>query len=279
MATRHRRTDCTSDSQIGLPRAMDWPRRTCCGRSSCYFCHVCCKPLPPDDSAATVMPRVKLPVRVGIMLREERRKSTGLHAKVLAPEHVDIYSPDDAIPEFNPATTVVAFPSAQSTTWAEMENLDKVETLLLLCCPWQQYHRLLELPQLSGLRHVRIAKVPQASEFWRVPTKDEGHLSTIEALARLVEEYEEATTASSACSSSAAAEQPPGPAQQQQRSPLLFLFDLIREKIKSVGVANATLPWEGAAREKRRRELEQPLRVRQRSVGRTARAFHEYDAT
>ena len=133
---------------------MDWPRRTCCGRSSCYFCHVCCKPLPPDDSAATVMPRVKLPIRVGIMLREERRKSTGLHAKVLAPEHVDIYSPDDTIPEFNPATTVVAFPSAQSTTWAELDDVEQIDNLLLLCCPWQQYHRLLELPQLSGLRHV-----------------------------------------------------------------------------------------------------------------------------
>ena len=112
------------------------------------------------------MPRVALPIRVAVLLREERRKSTGLHAKVLAPEHVDVYSPDDAIPDFNPATTVVAFPSSKSKTWAELEGLDKIDTLLLLCCPWQQYHRLLELPQLAGLQQVAASVVLDHSDTW-----------------------------------------------------------------------------------------------------------------
>jgi hypothetical protein len=225
------------------------------------------------------VPRLELPLRVTVLLREERRKSTALHAKALAPDSVSVYQDDAEIPTFDPDTTAVAFPSARAKTWAEMgdEDVRSTRSLVLLCCPWAQHHKLLELPQLAGVRHVRITDVPSASGFWRVPQCDEGQVSTIEALAQLLEEYECRTAGcGGATDGSAPSTTAAGAKADAKRPALLYFFDLIRRKIASVG-AGGTLPWESAARAKRRSELEQPQRVRQRSVGRM-RGYHEYGA-
>ena len=226
------------------------------------------------ESAAAV-PRIALPIRVAVIMDEAPRKSTGLHAKVIAPDDTDLYDirsgDTSAIPQFDPAASVVAFPSASAQTWAELPDIGRITTVVVLCCPWQQHHKLLALPQLAGLHHVRIAQAPAASDFWRVPQQDHGHLSTIEALAMLLKEHGAARVATA---SSSAAEVEDAAA----RSPLLFFFDLIRRKIvgtRGSGAAGGCLPWESDAREKRRRELEQPQRVRRRSVGRT-RELHAY---
>ena len=219
------------------------------------------------------VPQLSLPIRVTVILHEERSKSTGLHAQVLAPDHVKLYDVRcggaSAMPSFDPATTAVAFPSADACTFAELadaNDIGSIRTLVVLCCPWQQYHKLVALPQLAGVRHVRIANVPEQSDFWRVPVQDAGHMSTIEALALLLEEYK-----------SAAAQSGVSIVESPARSPLLFFFDLIRAKIARVGGSARSLPWEGAAREKRRGQLEQPDRIKFRSVGRL-REYHSYGA-
>lgn len=186
--------------------------------------------------------------------------------------------------------------------------------LVVLCCPWQQPHKLLALPQLAGLRHVRVATAAVASLFWRVPTQDEGHLSTIEAIATLLGEYSAA--ACSTTGGEARAATAPAPTTQRcgpgavggqealsrsrwgacpqssdggEGSPafsperLLFFFELIRQTIAEraavAGVSAPPLPWESAARERRRRELVQPSRVRKRSVGRVRANFYAAGAT
>ena len=262
--------------------AHDWPRSMCCGKSSCYFCPQCCRALPPEDGSVKV-PRVSLPLRVAVILHEERRKSTGLHAQVLAPEHVVVHDVKrgQSFPPFDPATTVVAFPSADSQPWSELPDLDGIEQLVVLCCPWQMHHKLIELPQLLGVRRVRIANVPETSDFWRVPLHDAGHLSTIEALARLLDEYSLAAAGTAAATGGAAAATGGTAAASADelapRSPLLYLFDLIRAKIvRAGGEAGSCLPWESTARAKRRRELEQPDRVKVRSVGRL-RGYYAYE--
>ena len=64
---------------------------------------------------------------------------------------------------------------------------------MLLCSPWQQAHKLAALPQVRGLRHVRLAQTGCTSGFWRVPPHDGSsagtHLASIEALTRLLHEF------------------------------------------------------------------------------------------
>ena len=244
--------------------STEWTRHRCCDKSSCFYCPICWSPLPPDGYE---VPRVQLPLRVAIALREEPQKSTGVHAKVLAPASVDVYDAKTPLPAFDPATTVVAFPSADARTLSELPDLASVETVVMLCCPWQQPHKLLELPELAPLRRVRLSEQPGESRFWRVAARDGAdQLSTIEALAALLEEYGRA-----ARTADGAARQP-APA----RHPLLFFFDLIRAKITAEAASrntSASMPWSAARREKRRRDVEQPARVRERSVGRTRRLY------
>lgn len=152
-----------------------WRRERCCnGKSYCFFCPVCYRPL--GVPAGVNVPRVELPLRVAVMLREDRQKSTGIHVKALAPAHVDVYDSEADVPNFDAQSTVVAFPSAEARPWASLEGLDSIKTLVVLCCPWQAPHKLLALPQMQGLRHVSISGTLGASLFWRVPSHDEGHV-------------------------------------------------------------------------------------------------------
>ena len=175
--------------------SSSWRRARCCnGKSYCYFCPFCYMALGVPDGAA--VPRLRLPLRVSVLLRDGRQRSTSLHAKVLAPDDVDVFDcfeDEGGVPDFDPARTVVALPSEEACTWAELQGLESVDHLVLLCSPWQQAHRLAALRQVKQLRHVRIAGTGLGSGFWRIPPHDAGaagsHLSTIEALVHLVREY------------------------------------------------------------------------------------------
>jgi hypothetical protein len=141
-------------------------------------------------------------MHVSILLKDGQQRSTSLHAKVIAPDDVDIHScfgNTDEVPEFDPARTVVALPSEGAVTWAELDGLEAVDHLVLLCSPWQQVHKLAELPQVSRLRRVRIGGACISSGFWRIPPRDAGpggsHLATIEALVHLLREYPATTRA------------------------------------------------------------------------------------
>jgi hypothetical protein len=128
-----------------------WRRVRCCnGKSYCHYCVVCCSPLGAPEGVA--VPRVRLPMHVSILLKDGQQRSTSLHAKVLAPDDVDIYNcfgRTNDVPEFDPARTVVALPSEGAATWAQLDGLEAVDHLVLLCSPWQQVHQLAELPQVS----------------------------------------------------------------------------------------------------------------------------------
>lgn len=108
--------------------ASSWPRKRCCGKSSCFFCPLCCSPLPPDGQT---VPRLALPINVAVVLREERQRSTGVHAKVLAPEQVTLYEGDGSdMPCFEAASTVIAYPSAGAQCWEELDNLAGTQAML-----------------------------------------------------------------------------------------------------------------------------------------------------
>lgn len=70
--------------------------RQICGRcykSRKFFCYTCCSPVIDEQ----YFPKVKLPIKIDIIkhAREIDGKSTAIHAAVLAPEDVTIYTYPD----------------------------------------------------------------------------------------------------------------------------------------------------------------------------------------
>jgi DTW domain-containing protein YfiP len=100
---------------------------------------------------------VALPIKLDIVrhVRESRQKSTALHALVLgAPGSVRIAeTPDlDALGAFDPARTLLLYPSKESVTLAEMgEALRGVDRVVVVDSTWQQAASVLRSPQLQGL--------------------------------------------------------------------------------------------------------------------------------
>ena len=232
-----------------------WPRVRCCGKSYSYYCPVCYKSLAPPGVA---IPDVTLPLSVAVMLKDGRQRSTAMHAPVLAPRDVRVYEhPDYAgLPEsFDAENCVVAFPSDDAVPWTALDGLARVRTLILIDSPWQQAQKALALPQLAGLRRVKIDKPPAQVQFWRVAAHDSaGHLSTIEALALLLKEHGAATGSNF------------------DSDPLLFFFSLMRSRIleyhdrkeerrEREGLAPGRTPFDPERRDRFRRRFIQKERT------------------
>ncbi|KAH8310219.1 hypothetical protein KR044_000078 [Drosophila immigrans] len=92
-------------------------RHTCldCNRSRKFFCYNCHKPV---GELGKVLPRVTLPLNIDIIKHKKEidGKSTAVHAAVLAPDNVRIFTFPD-IPDYRDEPGVVLiFPSATSLT-------------------------------------------------------------------------------------------------------------------------------------------------------------------
>ena len=230
-----------------------WPRVRCCGKSYSYYCPVCYKSLAPPGVA---IPDVALPLSVAVMLKDGRQRSTAMHAPVLAPRDVRVYEhPYAGLPEFDAESCVVAFPSDDAVPWTALDGLERVRTLILIDSPWQQAQKALALPQLAGLRRVKIDKPPAQVQFWRVAAHDSaGHLSTIEALALLLKEHAAATGSNF------------------DSDQLLFFFSLMRSRIleyhdrkeerrEREGLAPGRTPFDPERRDRFRRRFIQKERT------------------
>ncbi|KAH8358782.1 hypothetical protein KR093_002511 [Drosophila rubida] len=92
-------------------------RHTCedCNRSRKFFCYTCHKPV---GELGNLLPRVQLPLHIDIIKHKKEidGKSTAVHAAVLAPDNVRIFTFPD-IPDYRDEDGVVLiFPSATSLT-------------------------------------------------------------------------------------------------------------------------------------------------------------------
>mmetsp|Transcript_11041 Transcript_11041/g.34076 ORF Transcript_11041/g.34076 Transcript_11041/m.34076 type:complete len:288 (-) Transcript_11041:23-886(-) len=255
--------DTSTDKPVG-----SWPRVRCCnGKSYCYFCPVCCSPLGTPQGVT--VPRVRLPLQVSVLLRDGQQRTTSLHAKVLAPDDVEVHAcfgSHFSVPEFDPERTVVALPSDDSCTWDELDDLENIERVVVLCSPWQQIHKFTNLPQVRRLRKVRVGGTAISSGFWRIPPSDTGtagsHLSTIEALVHLLREFKVARHAPD-----------PSLVEDELRfdlESLLFFFHIIRDTIKergSIGRCGPSGPFNPEGRE--------TFRAKKIQKKRSARLTHE----
>ena len=120
--------------------------------------------------------------------KENRSKSTGVHGSILSPSDVNIIRfPSEDLLDWDPATTVVLFPSKDAKLLSEIEQVESIKKLVVIDCKWHQVNQYLRVGKLQELRHVKIAD--HSTTFWRNQQKGRDHLATIEAIYWFFKEY------------------------------------------------------------------------------------------
>lgn len=124
---------------------------------------------------------------------EKLAKSTSVHAKLLALDHVDLI-PEDAFDatQFDVETTLVLLPSekSQPINCLSREMLSKTKKVILLDGPWQKVNGMVQRnPRLLQFEHVSLAADDIATHFWRYNSRTNQHLSTIEAIYYFVKQW------------------------------------------------------------------------------------------
>eukprot|EP00897_Mesotaenium_endlicherianum_P010569 jgi/Mesen1/9540/ME000064S08884 len=150
-----------------------------CGRSRQLFCYDCLEVLTERAS----VPHLQLPASLHIILHRDERRSacTGVHAALLAPASVALYKQGAPLPTFDPASTVLLFPSPQSVPIDEVDT-EAVKSVVVVESKWKGSQAILNDPALSRLPHVRLRSTQTA--FWRYTTRGitSDAVSTIEAI-------------------------------------------------------------------------------------------------
>ena len=115
---------------------------------------------------------------------------------------------DGGLPDYDPETTVLVFPSDDAQTFPSMPPADvgKVRKIVLIDTTWQRAGHILSSPKLKGLPRVKLHAPPPVGRFWRVPTEGVGLLSTIEALHLILKDYTGANPTTAAAEGAAAEE-------------------------------------------------------------------------
>ncbi|XP_042267698.1 tRNA-uridine aminocarboxypropyltransferase 1 [Thunnus maccoyii] len=107
-------------SHAVLEKAQQRGRLKCakCGGSRMFFCYTCCSLV---GVSLQEIPLIKLPIKIDIIKHpnETDGKSTAIHAKILAPSDVTIYT-YPCIPEFEKDKVVLVFPGPQAVTVQDM---------------------------------------------------------------------------------------------------------------------------------------------------------------
>ncbi|XP_012235375.1 tRNA-uridine aminocarboxypropyltransferase 1 [Linepithema humile] len=162
-----------------------------CYKSRKFFCYTCC--LPVIDRS--YFPRVKLPIKIDIIkhVHEIDGKSTAIHAAILAPEDVKIYTYPDFPEILNKEETVLIFPSNNATTvdalFTKGEKDDDsarptafpIKRAIFIDSTWHQTKAIYKDQRLRELRCVILKS--RISQFWRHQKKSpRWYLATIEAI-------------------------------------------------------------------------------------------------
>ena len=100
-----------------------------CGKSRCWYCADCVCSLFPDEQ-----PSVALPFNVRIITHpeEKRSKSTGLQAKLLCPNAVELIDFEEVSAEaLSPATAALLFPSTEAVCPEGLDITD-IKTIYII---------------------------------------------------------------------------------------------------------------------------------------------------
>ncbi|XP_076143903.1 tRNA-uridine aminocarboxypropyltransferase 1 isoform X1 [Alosa pseudoharengus] len=204
-----------------LERAQTHGRIKCskCGGSRMFFCYTCFTLVGVNQQE---IPLIKLPVRIDIIKHpnETDGKSTAVHARLIAPDDVNIYT-YPCIPELDGDVhkAVLVFPGPDSVTLEEMsehlndirtnssdeprvkrqkateETEDKVnpqschlERVIFIDSTWNQTTRIITDERLEPL--LRVELKTRKTCFWRHQRgSPDTYLATIEAIYYFLKDY------------------------------------------------------------------------------------------
>eukprot|EP01114_Cavostelium_apophysatum_P013615 TRINITY_DN3333_c0_g1_i1.p1 TRINITY_DN3333_c0_g1~~TRINITY_DN3333_c0_g1_i1.p1 ORF type:complete len:250 (-),score=39.58 TRINITY_DN3333_c0_g1_i1:114-863(-) len=172
-------------------------RKKCtkCDTNRKFFCYYC-QSLVGDEIFKSQIPKVKLPLQVNIVHhpQEHQSKSTAMHAKVLAPDDVNIYEFPE-FPDYSKESEGVAllFPSPNAKFVDEVD-VTQFKKLVVVDSTWQQTHRIITDPKLANVTCLKIRS--HKTRFWRYQKHGEDFLATVEAIYYFVQEYHTKLTGS-----------------------------------------------------------------------------------
>ncbi|XP_014217077.1 DTW domain-containing protein 1 [Copidosoma floridanum] len=171
-----------------------------CYKSRKFFCYTCYSPVIDKQ----YFPRIKLPVKIDVIKHKQEvdGKSTAIHAAIIAPEDVRIYTYPD-FPEFpDKETTVLIFPGKNPMNVEDLFIKNKDENKILIKSTknkfpitravfidstWHQTKSIYKDQRLRDLPCVILRS--RISQFWRHQKKSpRWYLATVEAIHQLLVE-------------------------------------------------------------------------------------------
>ncbi|KAF5218632.1 hypothetical protein ECC02_008412 [Trypanosoma cruzi] len=161
-------------------------RRPCanCGKRRQYYCYDCLTVVHPESHP----PPLFLPLNVYVILHpgEFRGKSTSLAASTISPDlHIVEYPKVPSSLELE--STLVLYPSSQSTELSDIKDLDSVKNVVFIDSTWQQSKAIARDERVCRFKKVRIKS--QMSLFWRFQNNDPTYLATVEAIYFFLREF------------------------------------------------------------------------------------------
>ncbi|KAJ3432461.1 dtw domain-containing protein [Anaeramoeba flamelloides] len=174
----------------------DEPRKKCpnCERTCKFYCPHCFTIVNEINK----IPQLTLPLKTYIVHhpKEKVSKSTAIHAKVLAPESVEIIEFPlglDALVEnsendqaFDLNSTLLLFPSEESKPISEVD-WGKIKNVVFIDSTWLQTRRILRDPRIKNLPKIQINA--HKTRFWRHQKVSDYCLATIEAIYFFFKEF------------------------------------------------------------------------------------------
>jgi len=123
-----------------------------CGRSRKFFCYNCYIPIPELES---LVPHInKLPCKVDVIKHqlEGDGKSTAVHAAVIAPEYVKIYTYPNFPDYKNDGSVALVYPSDRAVTITSLPSKKgaEIEKLVFIDSTWLQAKHIFKDPRLQG---------------------------------------------------------------------------------------------------------------------------------
>ncbi|RKP09122.1 DTW domain-containing protein [Thamnocephalis sphaerospora] len=161
-----------------------------CKKSVMYFCYYCYGVVGCDRSE---IPTVQLPVKLDVVkhVKEKDGKSTAVHAKILAPDDVEIHAYPDNVPDYDcSGRTLLLFPGEDARCLEDIEP-GSFDRLVVIDGTWNQAKAMVRYSPVLG-RLPKVAIRAQRTYFWRFQNLDDGHLATIEAIYHFYREYHQA---------------------------------------------------------------------------------------
>ncbi|KAG0207796.1 DTW domain-containing protein 1 [Mortierella sp. GBA30] len=159
-----------------------------CNKNVRYFCNKCLHLVNCPEGA---VPQLKLPIKLDIIKHEQERdgKSTALHAKILAPQDVEVYAWKEMPKYENVDRLLLLFPCPEAKQLSEIDpaSFDK---LVVIDGTWEQASKMSKSDS-PLLRMKRVTIAPHETLFWRHQRKASDHLATIEAIYYFLREYHE----------------------------------------------------------------------------------------